>query len=60
MPDVASLQITYYEAKQGDAHPMPPGGFRIGIVNSWNLQSGFAARRALAESFTGCEIMLPE
>lgn len=60
MPDVASLQITYYETKAGDAHPMPPGGFRLGIVNCWNLQSGFVARRALAESFTGCEVTLPE
>jgi hypothetical protein len=60
MPDVASLQITYYETKAGDAHPMPPGGFRLGIVNCWMLQSGFAARRVLAESFSGCEIMLPE
>jgi hypothetical protein len=60
MPGVASLQITYYETRPGEAHPMPPGGFRLGIVNCWDLDAGFAARRALAACFTGCEVMLPE
>jgi hypothetical protein len=55
MPGVASLQITYYETKTGPEHPMPPGGFRLGIVNSMDLQAGLAARRALAACFPGCE-----
>jgi hypothetical protein len=60
MPNVASLQITFYPAKAGEAHPMPPGGFRLGIVNCWELKSGFAARQALANCFPDCDIMLPE
>jgi hypothetical protein len=60
LPDVSSLQITFYPTKAGDAHPMPPGGFRLGIINCWNLDSGFAARRALAACFPDCEIMIPE
>ena len=30
---------------------MPPGGFRVGIVNAWDLQSGFAAVDELAKAF---------
>lgn len=60
MPHVSSLQVTYHEAKDGKAHPMPPGGFRLGIVNGWDLQACFAARRALAAAFPGVEVMLPE
>jgi hypothetical protein len=26
---------------------MPPGGFRLAIVNAWSLQAGFAGREAL-------------
>jgi len=39
---------------------MPPGGFRLGIVNGWDLQACFAARIALAAAFPGVEVMLPE
>ncbi len=60
MKDVNSLQITFYPAKPGEAHPMPPGGFRLGIINCWNLDAGFEARRALARCFPICQIMLPE
>jgi hypothetical protein len=27
---------------------MPPGGFRLAIVNAWNLAAGFAARDMLS------------
>jgi predicted amidohydrolase len=60
MPGVSSVQITYHESRPGEDHPMPPGGFRIGIVNCWDLNAGIAARRALAACFQGCEIMIPE
>lgn len=59
MPDVASLQITFHET-DGSEHFMPPGGFRLGIVNCWNLQSGFAARTELAKAFPDVEVMIPE
>jgi hypothetical protein len=60
MPDVSSLQITFHEAKPGAEHPMPPGGFRLGIVNCWNLNAGLAARLELAKAFPCCKIMIPE
>jgi hypothetical protein len=60
MPDVASLQITFHESRAGEDHPMPPGGFRLGIVNCWDLKSGFAARRRLAQCFPDCRLMIPD
>jgi hypothetical protein len=59
MPGVSSLQITYDESKTGKAHPMPPGGFRLALVNCIDLKMGLQARRKLASAFDGCEIILP-
>jgi hypothetical protein len=56
---VSSLQITFYPSKPGAAHAMPPGGFRLGIINCWELQAGLSARRRLATGFPGVEVMLP-
>jgi hypothetical protein len=53
MSGVSSLQITFYENKNSADHPMPPGGFRLGLVNAWNLDQGFAACDALARCFPG-------
>jgi hypothetical protein len=60
MPDVASLQITFHENKPPEDHPMPPGGFRLGIVNCWNRDAGIAARARLAEAFPANAVLLPE
>lgn len=59
MPAVSSLQITYHETKPGNAHPMPPGGFRLGIVNGWNLEACLAARDELAKTFPDVEMIAP-
>jgi hypothetical protein len=59
MPDVSSLQITFHENRAGEDHPMPPGGFRLGIVNCWDLEAGQSARRKLAALFVGVNLMLP-
>ena len=60
MPGVSSLQITFHENKPPEDHPMPPGGFRVGIVNATDLEHGFAARRKLAEGFPAEAILWPE
>ncbi len=60
LPDVKSLQITYYDDKAGDDHPMPPGGFRLAVINCISLEAGLAARRTLAGYFPGVELMLLE
>jgi hypothetical protein len=51
MPQVTSVQITFHPDRPAAAHPMPPGGFRLAIINCLNLEAGRAARAALARSF---------
>ncbi len=51
LPHVTSLQITFHEAKDPADHAMPPGGFRLGIINCTDLKAGLAARRELASAF---------
>ncbi len=50
-PQVSSVQITFHEDRPASWHAMPPGGFRLAIVNCWDLQAGLAARDRLALSF---------
>ncbi len=51
MPEVTSVQITFHEDRPPSWHSMPPGGFRLAIVNTWSLESGIRAREKLALSF---------
>lgn len=51
MPKVSSLQITFFETKNPSDHAMPPGGFRLGIVNAPDLAAAKEARRELARYF---------
>jgi hypothetical protein len=50
-PAVSSVQITFHEDRPPRSHSMPPGGFRLAIVNCWDLEIGIAAREWLALSF---------
>jgi hypothetical protein len=50
-PDITSIQMTFHEDKPPKAHSMPPGGFRLAIVNCWDLEAGFAVREQLALAF---------
>jgi hypothetical protein len=54
-PGVSSLQITFHEDKPPEAHGNPPGGFRLALVNAWDLEAGLEARRELAMWF-GVEV----
>ena len=60
LPGVSSLQITYYESRKDTAHPMPPGGFRLGLINSFDYEEGLKARDVLATGFEGCELLIPD
>jgi hypothetical protein len=51
MPAVTSVQITFHEDRPAAMHAMPPGGFRLAIVNCLELAAGRAARARLAEFF---------
>ncbi len=50
-PRVSSVQTTFFEDKAPALHAMPPGGFRIAIINCWDLDAGCAARERLALAF---------
>jgi hypothetical protein len=51
MPGVTSVQITFHEDRAPESHAMPPGGFRLAIVNGFDLQATLAARTRLRECF---------
>jgi hypothetical protein len=51
MPSVRSVQITFHSDRPAAAHAMPPGGFRLAVVNSLDLEAGRRARAVLAGFF---------
>jgi hypothetical protein len=51
MPGISSLQITFHEKLPPGRHAMPPGGFRVAIVNCWDRAAGDAARDRLRAHF---------
>jgi hypothetical protein len=51
MPGVSSVQITFHEDRDPGWHAMPPGGFRLAIVNGFDLDAGRAAREQLRDFF---------
>ncbi len=53
IPGVSSVQITFHEDREAERHAMPPGGFRLAVVNAWSLQSGRAGRDLLRRHFLG-------
>jgi hypothetical protein len=50
-PAVASIQITFEASRPGVQHAMPPGGFRLAIVNAWDRDAGRRVRARLAAHF---------
>jgi len=50
-PGVSSVQITFHEALAPERHSMPPGGFRLAVVNGFDLSAAFAARERLRKAF---------
>jgi len=49
--EVTSIQITFHDDRPPETHAMPPGGFRLAIVNCWDLDVGFDLRDRLALRF---------
>lgn len=58
-PGVTSIQITFHEDRPPSAHSMPPGGFRLAIVNCWERQIGVRVREQLALSFWSTQQLAP-
>jgi hypothetical protein len=50
MDGVSSVQITFYEDKDPAHHAMPPGGFRVAIVNATTLRAGRTGREMLRQA----------
>jgi len=50
-PGISSLQITFHEGVAASHHAMPPGGFRLAVVNCWDLAAGFRVREDLQTFF---------
>ncbi|HET8700589.1 MAG TPA: hypothetical protein VFL97_02855 [Nitrococcus sp.] len=50
-PGISSIQITFHIDKPPELHAMPPGGFRLAIINCWDLEMGFSIRERLALLF---------
>jgi hypothetical protein len=48
---VSSIQVTFHPDRPPERHAMPPGGFRLAIVNSWDLTTGLLVRERLARLF---------
>jgi hypothetical protein len=58
--DVSSIQITFDDTISREAHAMPPGGFRLAIVNCWDLAVGKRVRAQLKAHFdAGAELRRP-
>jgi hypothetical protein len=50
-PHISSVQITFHEDREPALHAMPPGGFRVALVNCWDLAAGQRARERLRRWF---------
>jgi len=48
---ISSIQMTFHEDKPPELHSMPPGGFRVAIVNCWDRETGIKVREQLAYLF---------
>jgi hypothetical protein len=47
IPGVTSIQISFHEDRDPAHHSMPPGGFRLAIINATDLDAGRRARDLL-------------
>jgi len=50
-PAVSSLQITFHADRPQRAHVMPPGGFRLAVINSGCLEAALRLRAWMARDF---------
>jgi hypothetical protein len=53
IPGVTSVQITFHENRAPEQHAMPPGGFRLAIINGYDLSAALAGREKLKAHFLG-------
>ncbi len=52
IPGVTSVQVTFHDDRPPELHAMPPGGFRVAIVNGFDLPAAMAGRERLKDFFS--------
>ncbi len=57
---ISSIQITFHADRKPSAHAMPPGGFRLAIINAFDFEAARSARERLALSFWSTQQLLPK
>jgi hypothetical protein len=50
-PGVSSVHVTFQDNRAPADHAMPPGGFRLAVVNEWDIGVGMQARDDLKSHF---------
>jgi hypothetical protein len=50
-PGISSVQITFFEDRPQHEHVMPPGGFRLAVINGFNLEAGMRLRATMLRDF---------
>ena len=50
-PHITSIQMTFHENLPEELHAMPPGGFRLAVINCWDLEAGLHVREEMALRF---------
>jgi len=58
-PEISSVQITFHEDVPAAQHAMPPGGFRLAVINCTDLEAGLKAREELALAFWSAQNLGP-
>jgi hypothetical protein len=56
MSGVSSVQITFHEDLPPERHTMPAGGFRLAVIDSFDLTAALAARARLRDYFFSASV----
>jgi hypothetical protein len=56
---ITSVQITFHDDIPAARHAMPPGGFRLAVINCRDLEAGLRARDDIALSFWSAQNLGP-
>lgn len=59
-PGISSVQITFLKGRPAHEHVMPPGGFRLAVINSLSLEAGMRLRSTMARDFGVSEVPAPD
>ena len=51
MPGISSVQVTFSNTRPAAGHAMPPGGFRLAVINTTNFAAGARLREWMAWDF---------